>query len=533
MSLLLSVVIATYDRAGSLVRLLEQLARQTTPPERFEVIVIDDGSKEDPTPRVRALHLPYACRVERQKNAGAAAARDRGAKLATCDVVLFLDDDMQLAPDVLAAHLEIHEGDPRAVVLGRIVPDPEMKLELFERFHADVLERFAASVLSGEAKACGTNVYSGNVSMRRDAYLRVGGFDPAFGHAEDAELGVRLEKDGASFHLSERGGSVHSSDRASAEGWLRRAKAYGMYDTRIGRKHPDVAQASPWRYFRELTPAATPVLALGLGAPSVATRLATAALGVSRLVDRAGLERIALRGATAAFGLEYAAGMRGETKGLFDALADFVDYAERAGARGGSERAIVAAARMRAAIRDDYATMRRYDAKYGRGVRPNGLPKEAVVRIGFQIMIAVRAMHFFRDAGLTPAAMIVSRLVRHLYGSDIHWDARIEPGVMIVHGMGLAVSPKACVGKDVILFQNVTLGEGTHPTTRASGAPNIGRGVHIGPGASLLGPIEIGDGTKIMAGCVLRESVPADSLVVAPEPEVRARVTPRVRRSGT
>jgi serine O-acetyltransferase len=145
-------------------------------------------------------------------------------------------------------------------------------------------------------------------------------------------------------------------------------------------------------------------------------------------------------------------------------------------------------------------------------------------------------MHFFRDAGATPAAMICSRLIRHLYGSDIHWDAKLEPGIQIVHGMGLAISPKACVGKDVILFQNVTLGESTHPKTRASGAPIVGRSVHVGPGATLLGPIEIGEGSKIMASCVVTESVPPHSLVVAPEPDVRARVAPRRparKRSGT
>src|SRR6185312_9472323 len=68
----LSVVIPTYNRASSVVRLLEQLAKQSVSPERFEVVVVDDGSAEDPTPRVSALRLPYACRVERQKNAGAA-----------------------------------------------------------------------------------------------------------------------------------------------------------------------------------------------------------------------------------------------------------------------------------------------------------------------------------------------------------------------------------------------------------------------------------------------------------------------------
>jgi serine acetyltransferase/GT2 family glycosyltransferase len=523
----LSVVVATYNREASLMRLLGQFAAQTAPAEAFEVVVIDDGSAKDATPALRARKLPYALRVERQANAGAAASRDRGARLAKGDIILFLDDDMQVGPDIVAAHLALHERDEHAVVLGRILPDPDAKLELFERFHADVLERFAASVLAGDATARGPNVYTGNVSMRRDAYVRVGGFDAAFGHSEDAELGVRLEKDGAHFHLSERAASVHSSDRTSAEGWLRRAKAYGVFDTRIARKHPDVPHANPWRYFRDLSPASRPFLTLGIGAPGAGARLAKLALGAARVVDGIGFERAALRGATLAFGLEYAVGMRSETESLLAALVDWVEYLDRVGPRG-SERVLVALARMRHGIREDHATLRRYDAKYrdSDGL-PSGLRKDAVVRIGFQIMVAVRLMQFFRDAGALPGAMVVSRLIRHVYGSDIHWDAEFEPGVQIVHGMGLAISGKARIGRDVILFQNVTLGES------GNGAPMIGRSVHIGPGATLLGPIEVGDNTKVMAGCVVRESVPADSLVVAPTPEVRPHVTPRKLRSVT
>ena len=59
------------------------------------------------------------------------------------------------------------------------------------------------------------------------------------------------------------------------------------------------------------------------------------------------------------------------------------------------------------------------------------------------------------------------------------------------------------VGEGCILFHNVTLGEGVDPETRETGAPTLGRDVHVGPGATLLGPIHVGDGTKIMAGAVL------------------------------
>ena len=122
--------------------------------------------------------------------------------------------------------------------------------------------------------------------------------------------------------------------------------------------------------------------------------------------------------------------------------------------------------------------------------------------------------------------MVASRLIRHLYGSDIHWDARFAPGVVIVHGMGLAISGKANVDSGAILFQHVTLGES------GGQAPHVGARVHVGPGATLLGGVSIGDESKIMAGCVVRESVPAGSLVSAPAPDVKPRVEARTRLVG-
>src|SRR6185295_6731261 len=142
---------------------------------------------------------------------------------------------------------------------------------------------------------------------------------------------------------------------------------------------------------------------------------------------------------------------------------------------------------------------------------------------GLQISSAIRLMRFFRDSGFVLGAKMASRMIRHLYGSDIHWDADFAPGVMFVHGMGLAISGEAKIGPGCILFQNVTLGMGNHPDTKQHGAPTLEARVHVAPGATLLGPIRIGAGSKIMPGCVVIRDVPPGSVVEAPVPAVRAR----------
>lgn len=182
-------------------------------------------------------------------------------------------------------------------------------------------------------------------------------------------------------------------------------------------------------------------------------------------------------------------------------------------------------------VRADFANSQRYRAKYhGEGEQSElRIPLAAVTKIGFQMMVALRTMKLLKDAKLPLAPMVASRAIRHLYGAEVHWNTRIQDGISIVHGTGLVLSHRAVVGEGCILFHNVTLGEGVHPETKEVGAPTLGKDVHVGPGATLLGPIHVGDGSKIAAGVVLMRSVPAGSLVKNADPVVSERPATRPR----
>ena len=180
------------------------------------------------------------------------------------------------------------------------------------------------------------------------------------------------------------------------------------------------------------------------------------------------------------------------------------------------------------AVAADHQVLHAYDEKLASGRRGGSLGHDLLYRAGFQMMVGYRLMRLFAESGVPLAPQVISRLVRFVYGADIHYEAQIADGVVIVHGMGMAVSGLARIGRGAILAHNVSIGEGIDPVTRAVGAPTLEERVHVGPGATLLGPITIGAGSKVMAGCVVRSSVPPDSLVEAPEP----RVAPRQRRAG-
>jgi serine O-acetyltransferase len=176
------------------------------------------------------------------------------------------------------------------------------------------------------------------------------------------------------------------------------------------------------------------------------------------------------------------------------------------------------------AVREDHRMLRHYDAKYAPEREDiSGLPRDLVTRVGFQILVAYRGMRFCSEARIPLAPQVASRLIRHVYGSDIHWEAQMDPGVVLVHGMGLAISRAASVETGAILFQNVTLGMSTDAAGR-SGAPTVERDVHVGAGSTIVGPITLGARSKVTANCFVRASVPPDSLVEAPQPNVSARI---------
>lgn len=323
-----SVVVATFNRRESLVRMLDDLARQDIPPSEFEVVIVDDGSDMPVRPAVEALTLPYAVRLIAQANAGQAAARDRGIRDAKGEIVVILDDDMAVPPHFLRRHLEKHEAG-FAVVLGHIRAAPQLGTRpLFERFHARFTDGMLDSVRRGEAVR-GAWLCTGNVSFRRADYVAVGGFDRTLARSEDRDLGIRLEASGAKITFSEEAYTTHHSDHASSDVFLRRARLYGVCDSRIAHKHRDVGYVSPWRFLFHVNPVSRPLLLLATAAPPVGRALSKAAMAASQALDDRGLEAIAIRGTTLVYGLEYFIGMREEAGSLGRSMSDLAHYVKQ------------------------------------------------------------------------------------------------------------------------------------------------------------------------------------------------------------
>ena len=118
-----------------------------------------------------------------------------------------------------------------------------------------------------------------------------------------------------------------------------------------------------------------------------------------------------------------------------------------------------------------------------------------------------------------------SGVVRALTGVDIHPAAQLGDGLFIDHAAGVVIGETAVVGDDVTLYQGVTLGG----TSLGSGKrhPTVGDRVTVGAGAKVLGPITIGQDSRIGANAVVVKDVPANSVVVGVPGQVIARSRPR------
>jgi glycosyltransferase involved in cell wall biosynthesis len=195
--MLLSVILPTRDRARLLEQALRALAEQTLPPQRFEVLVVDNGSTDDTrtvaevTPGVRYVFEPKP---------GLHAGRHRGLKEATGDILVYADDDTRAMPGWLAAIAENFTDAAVALVGGNNYPDflappPDWLARLWREPY---LGGHAISLLSvlelpeGRREISPLQVWGCNFAIRRQVLLDAGGFHP---DAMPPEL-IRFRGDG-------------------------------------------------------------------------------------------------------------------------------------------------------------------------------------------------------------------------------------------------------------------------------------------------------------------------------------------------
>lgn len=283
----ISVVVPTYQRCAAVQRALAALALQTLPPERFEVIVVVDGSTDGTREALGSLSMPYRLRVLEQANRGRAAACNAGIAEAAGEVIVLLDDDMLPAPGFLEAHGRLQPEGARRGVMGAVpIPtsadSPPLTRYISAKFgahHQDLARPGHVLRLR--------DVFTGNFSIRTAILREVGGFDEEFtvyGN-EDLELSVRLARAGVELVFSPDASAVQTYAK-DFDALARDRRSAGRTAVLLASKHPETFAALRLAAYGETPPLKRLIRSLALGISGSGCWLPWAVVRVIRRLER-------------------------------------------------------------------------------------------------------------------------------------------------------------------------------------------------------------------------------------------------------
>lgn len=303
-----SVILPTYNRVQRLAQVLLGLERQTVSLNDFEVIVVSDGSTDGTDAFLKTLQTPLKLVAVTQENQGPAVARNTGVQRATSELILFIDDDVVPAPELLSEHLRMHGGQNNIVVLGPMLSPPGVKLAPWVEWEQEMLMKQYVAMQKGYWEPTARQFYTGNTSIRRQAVLDAGGFDSRFRRAEDVELAYRLARQGLRFVFNPQAVGFHYAER-SFRSWIEIPYHYGRNDVTFAREGEDWIFEIVQVEFRRRNPLIRSLVGLCLDRNQLSNPVLAVFKQAAMLNNRLGLRQLTRFAHSAMFNLRYYQGV--------------------------------------------------------------------------------------------------------------------------------------------------------------------------------------------------------------------------------
>lgn len=306
-----SVVVPTFDRGPALADTLGRLTdSELDAGDDLEVLVVDDGSALPAQEVVRCARPSsspprWPVRWLRQANAGPAAARNAGFRAAAGELVLFVDDDILVPPDLVRAHVMAHRAHPRSVIFGLCPFAPQPDTTPLRRYLEAVPEARSAGP---EGLTPMPTVASGQISVERsqfDAERGVYSSELVTPAAEEYELAYRLRQRGTPILLASTIVALHDQ-AVEITGYCRQQYKHGLGCGEAAAKRPDVLGLPELARVIEASGARSALKAL-VSRPGVRAALLAVARAQERLPLPAALRAAAYRAAISA---HFVAGVR-------------------------------------------------------------------------------------------------------------------------------------------------------------------------------------------------------------------------------
>jgi len=219
----ISIIIPALNEERMIGRCLESLAAMAFSRDRFEVLVVDNGSRDKTLEIAESFQDRLSLRILQEANVRISALRNLGARAAAGDILAFLDADCLAPEDWLDRILELAHADG-AGVLGANYLLPDNSTWVGSTWH-----RYQEAPKSGEV----SHVPAGDLIMRREDFLRLGGFDETIQTNEDYELCERARKSGMQVRAFPRIGVVHLGTAQSLQVFFRKQAWHGTHVIKV------------------------------------------------------------------------------------------------------------------------------------------------------------------------------------------------------------------------------------------------------------------------------------------------------------
>lgn len=220
-----SIIIITFNGTHKIPRLLRSIEGLSN--NDFEVIIVDDGSDDNPQKVVEALHLNFNYRLIRQVNAGRASAKNKGASLALQELLWFIDDDMRVEPETLTQHSMHHTNHPGSICVGSQLEDESLMVTDIQRYKCHISNGWKNQIEAAHNPLGVNDLYmtSANVSISASLFNKIGGFDERLRDAEDLDLVYRAYEQGVSVFYNKNAVGYHM-DLITCRSYIIRNRQY-------------------------------------------------------------------------------------------------------------------------------------------------------------------------------------------------------------------------------------------------------------------------------------------------------------------
>jgi len=242
MSLQVSVIIPTYNGVGKILNALKALESQQE--AVFEVIVVVDGSLDNTVEILQKQNFDFLnFRIIEQENRGRSGSRNRGAKEAAGDLLIFFDDDMRPIPECITLHLQHHQTRSGNIIVGTQTEERSQVKTDIQQYKAHLTRKWEKQlkVNNGLIPKEKPFLTAANFSISKDLFWQLGGFDENLTDAEDFDLAVRASQMHISIYFVHEAIAWHD-DFITCRSYIKRQRQYRTANQSLRASKPALYQ---------------------------------------------------------------------------------------------------------------------------------------------------------------------------------------------------------------------------------------------------------------------------------------------------